>query len=194
MQKTTRDLWTAGAVLLAAVILAVLFWKVPNADAHEVEEPSATATDVAAEPEVVVVYMEPEKETPPPAFYADFADLTDEERGLLAMVVYRECRGQERNGQKAVAEVVLNRVRNPEFPSAVKEVVYQKWDGYYQFSCAPALTTQSIQELNCLSYAFGVVDEVTSEAETVIPDRYLYFSTKAPKTSDYMKIGDHYFW
>ena len=65
MQKTTRDLWTAGAVLLVAVILAVLFWKVPSADAHEVEEPSTTATGVAAEPEVVVVYMEPEKETPP---------------------------------------------------------------------------------------------------------------------------------
>lgn len=189
MQKTTRDLWTAGAVLLVAVILAVLFWKVPSADAHEVEEPSTTATGVAAEPEVVVVYMEPEKETPPPAFYTDFADLTDEERGLLAMVVYRECRGQERNGQKAVVEVILNRVRNPEFPNTIKEVVYQK----NQFACAEALTTRSIKELNCLSYAFDVVDEVLEEESTVIPDNYLFFSTKAPNHNDFMKIGDHYF-
>lgn len=169
------------ACLMCAIAILLARW--PNAKAVCEAEP------MVVEPEVIVVRSEPEEETPPPAFYSDFSEITDEERGLLAMVVYRECRGQERDGQKAVVEVVLNRVRNPEFPNTIKGVVYQK----KQFACASALTTQSIKELNCLSYAFDVVDEVLAETDTVVPDRYLFFSTKAPGHNDYMKIGDHYF-
>ena len=183
--KQNYFLYIVIAGLMCAIAILLARW--PNAKAVCEAEP------MVVEPEVIVIHSEPEEETPPPAFYSDFSEMTDGERGLLAMVVYRECRGQERDGQKAVVEVVLNRVRNPEFPNTITEVVYQKYNGRYQFSCAPSLTTQSIKELNCLSYAFGVVDEVLEETDTVIPDRYLFFSTKAPGHNDYMKIGDHYF-
>ena len=43
----------------------------------------------------------------------------------LAQAVYYEARSESMDGQRAVAQVVLNRVRHPAFPSSVCGVVYQ---------------------------------------------------------------------
>ena len=46
---------------------------------------------------------------------------------LLAKVVYGEARGEPYTGQVAVAAVVLNRVKSPDFPNTISGVVYQPW-------------------------------------------------------------------
>ena len=43
----------------------------------------------------------------------------------LAQAVYYEARSESEDGQRAVAQVVLNRVRNPAWPNSVCGVVYQ---------------------------------------------------------------------
>jgi len=43
----------------------------------------------------------------------------------LTAAVYYEARGESREGQAAVAQVVLNRVRSPSFPKTICGVVYQ---------------------------------------------------------------------
>jgi spore germination cell wall hydrolase CwlJ-like protein len=43
----------------------------------------------------------------------------------LTQAVYYEARGEGRDGQRAVAQVVLNRVRHPAFPKSVCGVVFQ---------------------------------------------------------------------
>src|SRR5206468_6861982 len=43
----------------------------------------------------------------------------------LASAVYYEAGNQDENGERAVAQVVLNRVRHPAFPGSVCGVVYQ---------------------------------------------------------------------
>jgi len=43
----------------------------------------------------------------------------------LTQAVYYEARGEGRDGMKAVAQVVLNRVRHPAFPKSVCSVVFQ---------------------------------------------------------------------
>lgn len=45
---------------------------------------------------------------------------------LLARLVYGEARGEPYTGQVAVAAVVLNRVRNSNFPNTISGVIYQK--------------------------------------------------------------------
>lgn len=45
---------------------------------------------------------------------------------LLARLVYGEARGEPYEGQVAVASVVLNRVRNSNFPNSIAGVIYQK--------------------------------------------------------------------
>jgi Cell Wall Hydrolase len=54
-------------------------------------------------------------------------DSTAFERSLqcLAEAVYYEARSQSDDGQRAVAQVVLNRVRHPAYPNSVCGVVYQ---------------------------------------------------------------------
>jgi N-acetylmuramoyl-L-alanine amidase len=46
---------------------------------------------------------------------------------LLAKVVYSEARGEPYTGMVAVAAVVLNRVKHPDFPNSISGVVYQPY-------------------------------------------------------------------
>lgn len=47
------------------------------------------------------------------------------ELGCLSQAIYYEARGESRDGQIAVGEVVMNRVRSPAYPNTVCAVVYQ---------------------------------------------------------------------
>jgi spore germination cell wall hydrolase CwlJ-like protein len=60
------------------------------------------------------------------------------EQRCLATGIYFEARGESLKGQAAVAQVILNRVRNPTYPSTVCGVVYQNdhWKNRCQFSFA----------------------------------------------------------
>ncbi len=68
---------------------------------------------------------------PPSAFSA-------REQQCLASGIYFEARGETARGQAAVAQVILNRVRNPAYPDTICDVVYQNedWRNRCQFSFA----------------------------------------------------------
>lgn len=61
----------------------------------------------------------------------------------LSQAVYYEAALEPREGQEAVAQVVLNRVRHPEYPDSVCGVVYQGWERYtgcqFSFTCDGSL-------------------------------------------------------
>ncbi|MBP1850418.1 spore germination cell wall hydrolase CwlJ-like protein [Rhizobium halophytocola] len=60
------------------------------------------------------------------------------EQQCLSSGVYFEARGESVKGQAAVAQVILNRVRNPAYPDTICGVVYQNkdWRNRCQFSFA----------------------------------------------------------
>lgn len=60
------------------------------------------------------------------------------EQQCLASGIYFEARGENLKGQAAVAQVILNRVRNPSYPDTICGVVYQNedWRNRCQFSFA----------------------------------------------------------
>jgi len=60
------------------------------------------------------------------------------EQACLANGIYFEARGESVRGQAAVAQVILNRVRNPAYPNSICGVVYQNdnWRHRCQFSFA----------------------------------------------------------
>ncbi len=60
------------------------------------------------------------------------------EQQCLASGIYFEARGESVRGQAAVAQVILNRVRNPSYPKTICDVVYQNedWRNRCQFSFA----------------------------------------------------------
>tara|TARA_R110002020_G_scaffold136630_13_gene304725 strand:- start:20621 stop:21799 length:1179 start_codon:yes stop_codon:yes gene_type:complete len=63
---------------------------------------------------------------------------SESEQRCLAAGIYFEARGETVKGQAAVAQVILNRVRNPTYPNTVCGVVYQNktWRNRCQFSFA----------------------------------------------------------
>lgn len=53
------------------------------------------------------------------------AEFEERERRCLATAIYFEARGEPEHGQIAVGQVILNRVRSPQFPETICGVVYQ---------------------------------------------------------------------
>lgn len=60
--------------------------------------------------------------------------LSGEDTGVLQRIVEAEATGEDIKGKMLVANVILNRVKNKDFPDSVKAVVFQKSGSTYQFS------------------------------------------------------------
>lgn len=129
---------------------------------------------------------------PEPAgrYEAVAASITDKDKALTALTIYHESRGESYEGQRAVAEVIFNRALSDRWPNLVGDVIYQKG----QFACSGVLTTSAIREPGCLAAAFEVAEDVLQEKEYALPAHYCFFQTKKPRTEDYIKIGNHYFY
>lgn len=59
---------------------------------------------------------------------------TSADLDLLARLVRAEAENQPYKAKVAVAAVVVNRVQSKEFPNSIKPVIYQRINGYYQFT------------------------------------------------------------
>lgn len=88
---------------------------------------------------------------------------TNSDLYLLAKLIHSEARGEPYEGQVAVGAVVLNRVKDPNFPNTLEGVIYQPWaftalhDG--QFDLEPNATAyQAAQDaLNGWDPTYGCV-------------------------------------
>ncbi|YCA13036.1 cell wall hydrolase [Bacillus sp. AK128] len=52
--------------------------------------------------------------------------VSEAEKNLLARLVLAEAKGEPYSGKVAVAEVVLNRVEDEQFPNSINEVIYEE--------------------------------------------------------------------
>jgi hypothetical protein len=89
----------------------------------------------------------------------------------LAEGIYFEARGESEAGQAAVAQVILNRVRNPAYPKTICGVVYQNqnWRHRCQFSFACDGRAERIAEQQQWETAKRIAREVT-EGKTWIAE------------------------
>lgn len=77
--------------------------------------------DPAAMPENPFIYEEPVREYVEPRY--EGLKLTDEETTLLARLIYVEARGECKDGQQAIAEVVLNRITSGLFGNSLTNLI-----------------------------------------------------------------------
>ncbi|QKV20498.1 cell wall hydrolase [Oricola thermophila] len=127
---------------------------------------------------------------------------TAEEQQCLATAIYFEARGESRKGQAAVAQVILNRVRNPAFPNTVCGVVYQNADqrNRCQFSFVCDGIRDVIRSRSSWQRARDVAMAVTS-GETFLPEvgsaTHYFASYVRPRWAGAMQkmasIGQHQF-
>lgn len=177
-------LWCLSAVAMIAAALTFA-WKTPDAEAGE--------TEIAGQQEVRVIFLpaeeflqieEPEvmKAEQPAGRYAP---ITEEERELIARIVYLEARGEPAEGQQAVAEVILNRVAAENFPDSVADVIFQ--ENPQQFTTAPLIDEAVPREAQ-----YAAVDAATS-GEAVLPMDVVYFSREPENGNVWGTIGGHVF-
>lgn len=115
-QPSVRTVSATAVIHPAApVLLKQLDLKVPATLAASTLRPALDSSPAVADA------------TAAPAFVAQPRSADDAARALdcLTAAVYYEARSQALDGQRAVAQVVLNRVRDPAFPASVCGVVYQ---------------------------------------------------------------------
>ncbi len=63
---------------------------------------------------------------PSPPIYHESQDTgMSSELRCLALNIYHEARGESTSGQKAIASVIMNRVRSQRYPDSICEVVWQ---------------------------------------------------------------------
>jgi spore germination cell wall hydrolase CwlJ-like protein len=105
---------------------------------------SATPAPADSTPVEVVALPTVPNVTNVPADRPNYAALVDQdqparEQRCLAQAIYFEARGESKEGQAAVAQVVLNRVSSGLYPSTICGVVYQNRDHYdgcqFSFAC-----------------------------------------------------------
>ncbi len=86
-----------------------------------------------------------------------------DEQKCLAQGIYFEARGESDDGQAAVAQVILNRVRNPAYPDTICGVVYQNesWRHHCQFSFACDGRPERIEEWAAWRKAEKIALDVT---------------------------------
>lgn len=125
------------------------------------------------------------------------------EQRCLAAGVYFEARGESTKGQAAVAQVILNRVKNPTYPNTICGVVYQNddWKNRCQFSFACDGIKDKIGDSFHWKKAEEVALAVTS-GEIYLPEvggsthyHAVYVKPGWARTMEKMKkIGSHIFY
>ena len=86
------------------------------------------------------------------------------QQACLARGIYFEARGEPVKGQAAVAQVILNRVRNPHYPNSICGVVYQNqhWYNRCQFSFACDRIKDRINNKKLYKLAQHIAAETTA--------------------------------
>lgn len=112
-------------------------------------------------------------------------NLSEEDVNVLMRIVEAEAGGEDIEGKLLVANVVLNRMENDEFPDTVKEVVFQRGNGVTQFSPVADGRYDTVE-----------ISEETEEAVwralkgEDISQGALYFAAREHADSDRMKWFD----
>lgn len=111
--------------------------------------------------------------------------LTEEDAYLLERILWAEANNQCFEGQKAVIEVIFNRVLSPNWPDTIYGVLSQKG----QFA-----TWKSRNKVTPTEVQSDVISEVLRETKTVLPSLdYVYFDRKGVNGRDHIRIEDHAF-
>lgn len=130
-------------------------------------------------PEVPFIYTE-EKPDANPRYNVE---LTWEQQQLIAKLIWLEARGESKEGQQAVAEVVLNRFVSGRFGDSLEELIY----GEGQFRSSPFLG-----EAEAWQAQYEALDAAL-EGPNILPMDVMYFATYPENEQVWGQIGRHIF-
>lgn len=109
--------------------------------------------------------------------------LTEEEKYLMAKIIWLESRGESFEGQQAIAEIILNRLVSDRFPNTIRDVIYAEG----QFSTTKFLDTAKPGELQYKAI------ECAMYQKSVLPIDVFFFGRTRRTTKAWGCIGGHIF-
>ena len=112
--------------------------------------------------------------------------LTEEEKSLLARIIWLEARGEGELGETAVVECVFNRMVSETFPDNLYDVLSQNRPVQFcswkdRNSAAPTETE------------YQIIENVLSGKTNILRNDTMYFSTTMQTKNLDQKISNHYF-
>lgn len=142
-------------------------------------------TDVADQKSVIE--EQNEKEIILNQYTAIINSLTPEERDLICRITYLEAGNQCIEGQRAVIEVILNRIIGPKWPNTVEGVLSAPG----QFSTWKHRSKVPLEQINRMNIALYLV---ASSENTILPNNnYVYFNCSKNRKNG-IKIQSQWFW
>lgn len=126
-----------------------------------------------------------EVQEPAPYVYEPREDSYYEELDLLAHLIYSEVGDDGEEAMYYAGSVVLNRMKDGEYPDELYDVIYQK--GQYQVTWNGGLWKEEPNDL-----AYEVAADLLEEG-AVIPDDIIYQAEFVQSKNIYAKIGNTYF-
>lgn len=136
--------------------------------------------DVSAMPEEPFIYTEEKPDCEPR--YPD-VELTWDEQQLMAKIIWLEARGESREGQQAIAEIILNRLVSGKFGDSIHDVIY----GEGQFR-----TTPFLKDADAWQAQYDAIDDALT-GPNILPMNVYYFATYPENGRIWGKIGGHIF-
>ena len=115
----------------------------------------------------------------------DGITLTEEERHLLACLIWGEARGECAEGQQAVAEVVFNRLESGQFGSTITDIIC----GEGQFN---SVTAGQLEVAEPGQAQYQAIDHALY-GKRILPTTICYFSVYAGNADVYIQVGNHLF-
>ena len=175
-----------GTVVAEKTEMFTIFKRMPSEDEIPTlpETENETFADTISETEARPLYID--------YMLEDTEEYMEEDIYLLAQLIYNEAHSEGLNGWIAVAEVVKNRLKSSEFPSTIRDVIYQEG----QFSDSDRIE-KNVPTQDELLVAKSVL---SGQMQILGNDNVLFFRNAHGSKSDwgdykwFMEINHHAFY
>lgn len=181
--RQRRKLVRLKAALVVACLISLVLAILLISSSCSAEEEAAQANEWTVTVQLLAPEETAEQQEEAEEPQSRYGEITEDERELIARVIYLEARGEPTEGQQAVAEVILNRVAADNFPGSVEDVIYQEG----QLSTASAIPEAAPGEAQ-----YAAVD-AAMYGDPVLPMNVVYFSREGENDDVWGTIGEHVF-
>lgn len=193
MKRKHDDLLIYGGLVVIALELVALTSCGTLRGAHA--QTADAPVEIVIEQETTAPKTEPETTAAPETteaqpirnVYQQIWDRsTDEEHDLVARILALEAQGEPYAGERAVVEVILNRVASPEWPDTIRGVLSQKGQfATWKYLGKPYNVPEAEE--------YRVIEDTLAEGPSILPDNYVYFATSRVNGRGFIQIQHHYF-
>ena len=187
-RKHDRALIGGGLLVIAIEIAALTSCGTQSTQAETAAAPAEIVIEqtTEAEPETTAAPETTEAQPVRNVYQEIWERSTEEERDLVARILALEAQGEPYLGERAVVEVILNRVASSEWPDTIRGVLSQKGQfATWRYLSRPYNVPEAEE--------YRAIEDTLLAGPSVLPENYVYFATTKANGRGFIRIQNHYF-